>query len=78
MNFLRRLFHKKTSCYTYIVAPSEEWAISALGATVSLHGGLTGFTEAIQEQAVRGGNIYCICISIERKVKLRSYDGRNI
>ena len=64
MNFFRRLFRKKTSCYTYMVAPSEERAVLA----VWLHGGLTGLDEAVLEKLIHGGEIYKIRISVEYKV----------
>ena len=64
MNFLRRLFRKKTTCYTYAVTPDEQRAVLAVWA----HGGLAGIDEAISEKLVHGGEIYRIRISVEYKV----------
>ena len=65
MNFLTRLFRKKTSCYTYAVTPDEQRAVLAVWA----HGGLAGLDHAIQEKLLHGGEIYRIRISVEYKVE---------
>ena len=66
MNFFR-LFRKKTAAWAYVVARTEQEAVRA----VWLHGGLGGgLDEAIEEKLVHGGEVYCVCISIQHKVNV--------
>ena len=66
MNFLRRLLRRKTRAWTHVVARSEQDAIKE----VWLHGGLSSLDEAIDEKRVHGGEVYCICISVQHKIKV--------
>ena len=68
MNFLRRILckSKKNKAWTYVVARTEQDAIKA----VWLHGGLSGLDEAVQEALIHGGNVYCMCITVQHKVEI--------
>jgi hypothetical protein len=54
MNFFRRLFRRKTKCYTYAIADTEEQAV--LG--VWLHSGLSSLDEAVNEILLHGRGKY--------------------